>query len=175
VDPFTQRNQRAQNLKKEEDDATRNHDAFLRFVEITRKEQPFLRKVTDKELGGIFARLTPAEKRRYTENTLTKSTKRGSEDVARSKIEKQEKKKKREREMDDFIADEAEVEEDYISENSDDISLVSESDGDLEIANEDVIPKSKSKKQKKEKKSKAEKQPPARPPPSEGVRKFVWN
>ena len=55
---------------KDEQHRTKSHDEFTKFAASIRKNQPFLRKATEKELEGIFSRLSPAEKRRYSEEAV---------------------------------------------------------------------------------------------------------
>lgn len=127
---------------------SKNQDAFEKFVDIIRKKEPFLRKATEQELQGIFVRLTPAERVKYS--VLEPVKPRKSEPTPTRK------QKKREKVVDDFIADEAEEEgfsdDGFIS--SDDVSLVSESANELvdEISEEPLKKEKKSKKEKKEKK-----------------------
>jgi hypothetical protein len=130
----------------------KHHDAFIHFVEAVRKNQPFLRKATEKELEGIFSRLSPAERRVYTEPSVTsKPEKKRVSEASSTKPVKAVKSS-----VDDFIEDE----------DSDDVSLVSESDLDLGDEPE-RLPQAVTKKHKKEHHAKVSSS-------VAGVKKFTW-
>lgn len=127
VDPFAKRARRISDQEKSIISKTKNHEAFARFVEVIRKKEPFLRKATEKELEGIFVRLTPNEKIKYSESAISAPS--------IVKVRKSESPPK-------------DKEEDFIS--SDDVSLVSESSNELV----DLPVMHKEKKEKKENKDK---------------------
>lgn len=152
MNPFTSRSKRRSDEIKAGEQSLKHHDAFVLFVESVRKTQPFLRKATEKELEGIFARLTPAERRVYTEFSSTfKAEKKKVSDASSSKPAKPVKPAKSP--VSDFIEDE----------DSDDVSLVSESD--LDLGDEPERPP----KEKKQKKKEAHVTSS-----SAGVKKFTW-
>ena len=137
-----------------------------------RQKQPFLKKATDDELEGMFMRMTPAERLKYTTDGIKMDTKKRPSNESRAatsvedkpkpkkekkeakeKKEKKQKKLKRDYSFDNFIDDRV-IDDGYDDYSSDDVSLVSESANEL---NDDFTPRSepakKDKKQKKQKKS----------------------
>ena len=153
MDPFTARSRRILESEKSELSKAKNQDVFDRFCDVVRKKDAFLKKATDAELEGIFLRLTPSERLKYSTQELGKSQtvakKKRPSDISTKSARKVNKEKIR------FIDDEVEEEyEEYLS--SDDVSLVSESVNELMEDDEEeerVSPVKKSKKQKKEKSS----------------------
>ncbi len=123
-----------------------------------------MRKASDKELEGIFSRLTPAERKQYSVvKQETDSKRKSPEEPRKDKVTK--KKASKPVIEDDFINDDSE-ESDYAS--GSDISLVSESD--LEMVEEEKQKTPKVKKEKKHKKSRSS--------TSDGrvvVKKFTWS
>jgi hypothetical protein len=179
-------------LKKKEDSKleslkVRNHEAFKSFCDIMRQKQPFLRKATDDELEGIFLRMTPAERLKYTTEVDKSHSKKRPSDESRTstpskpeekpkkeKKEKKQKKVKRDYSFDNFIDDRV-IDEDYDDYSSDDVSLVSESANELV---DDISPKSDAaKKDKKKKKKKSRESSPAEPigETSSKVKHFKWS
>ena len=161
VDPFSARSKRKSEALKAEELSLKHHDAFVTFAEAVRKTQPFLRKATETELEGIFTRLTPAERRSYTEPKSTeKSEKKRVSDQVPAKPS---------------IKAKSPVEEDFINDDdSDDVSLVSESD--LDLGDEPVEShREHERKKKKKKEKKAKKESHASITSSAaGVKKFTW-
>jgi hypothetical protein len=131
VDPHTASLKR-KDLEAVPEQTRSNHpEAFAAFVDAIRKNQPFLQKATEAELEGIFARLTPAERKQYTAPSAAgvPATSKKPKTSLKEEGEKP-KKKVKTTVSNDFINDEAE-ESDY--ENiSEDISLVSESELEAE-------------------------------------------
>jgi len=137
-----------------------------------RRKQPFLKRATDQELEGMFLRMSPAERAKYTSEEQvpeTKKKKRISEGSKSSsshhaatssvpeKKAKKDKKKKRDLSLDKFIDDRIIEDEDYYS--SDDVSLESESLDDIrdnDFSEDLHHDKKKQKKEKKKKKSSSE-------------------
>jgi hypothetical protein len=138
----------------------KNPEAFSKFAEAVRKSQPFLRKASDMELEGIFSRLTPAERKQYSEVKTDDEPKR-KRSLESKKEAKPSKKKSvaKEAVKEDFINDESE-ESDYAS--GSDISLVSESE--LEEEEESKVKKV------SEKKEQSPRMPEAKGP----VKRFTW-
>jgi hypothetical protein len=141
----------------------KHREAFTNFCEVMRKKQPFLRKATDDELEGMFLRMTPAERLKYTLDDAKLGGRKRPSDESRAsssvpsekapkkeKKEKKEKKAKRDYSFDNFIDDRV-VDEDYEDYSSDDVSLVSESANELV---DDLSPRSENKSKRKEKKQK---------------------
>ena len=149
----------------------RTHEAFKAFCDVVRRKQPFLRKATDSELEGMFLRMTPAERLKYTTDNDKAETKKRPSDESRdstpvkpdvkSKKEKKEKKEKkvkkpkRDYSFDNFIDDRV-IDDDFEDYSSDDVSLVSESANEL---NDDFTPKSEPAKKDKKKKQSREVSP----------------
>lgn len=153
----------------------RNHDAFKTFCEIMRRKQPFLKKATDDELEGMFMRMTPAERLKYTTDRNNTEPKKRPSDESRAvssgdaeskpkkakkeKKDKKEKKLKRNYSFDNFIDDRV-IDDGYDDYSSDDVSLVSESANEL---NDDLSPRSDVVKKEKKKKKKSRETSPAEP------------
>jgi len=152
-----------------------------------RQKQPFLRKATDDELEGIFLRMTPAERLKYTmevdkshskkrpsDESRTSTPSKPEEKPKKEKKEKKQKKVKRDYSFDNFIDDRV-IDEDYDDYSSDDVSLVSESANELV---DDISPESDAaKKDKKKKKKKSRESSPAEPigETSSKVKHFKWS
>lgn len=166
TDPFTLKKKRISDSIKLETHRSINREQFINFCNAIRKREGFLRKATEQELQGIFERLTPAEKQKYSSASPAPSP--ASKQVpAKEEHSHAFKRKSISRAMDNFINDEAV--EDYSDYSSDDVSLVSESENELEEVNRDAKKPKKEKKAKKEKKEKKHKKEiPVL------VKKFAW-
>lgn len=128
VDPHTMRSKRQNEEHSQRQERLRNRDSFLNFVEEIRKSQPFLRKATEDELEGIFARLSPAERKKYAEPVKSVGVP-VKKRVASDSSKLRDGKKKVKDSFGDFINDEeSDQEKKFLSGESDDVSLVSESE-----------------------------------------------
>lgn len=128
VDPFTLRGKKLEDEVRQEQDRLRNRVSFEKFAEEVRKTQPFLRKATEKELEGIFARLTPGERKKYAEPAPSPVAAPSRKRIASVPSKGPRDAKKSREVLGDFINDESDGERGYQSGESDDVSLVSESE-----------------------------------------------
>lgn len=174
VDPFKAKSKLSAQELKDKHDREKDKVVFHRFVDSVRKTQPFLRKATEKELEGIFARLTPSEKRLYSEAASSPDTSQKAPKLMKqSEAKKGKKESKSASSMKDFISDEIE-EEEYLSDGSEDVSLVSESDGGFGLEKEDIIPERKKSKKEKHHKKAHEASFSSVPSTTAGIKKFTW-
>ena len=174
VDPFTARSKRHAQELKDDHDREKERVVFQRFVESVRKTQPFFRKATEKELEGIFARLTPSEKRLYSEAASSPGANQKAPKIMKgAEAKKGKKESKSVSDMKGFISDDIE-EEEYFSDGSEDVSLVSESDGGFESEKEDIVPKKKKSKKEKHHKKAHEASLSSVPSTTAGIKKFTW-